>query len=44
LSYPGLSPHFFEGLLPLPLPDGFPDLLGAFLGLLDFLAILSPPL
>jgi len=44
MSYPGPSPHFFEGLLPRPLPDGFPDLLGPFGGLLAFFAILSPPL
>ena len=35
--------HFFEGLLPRPLPDGFPVLLGPFFGPLDFLAMLSPP-
>ncbi len=33
-------PHFFEGLFPRPLPDVLPALLGPFLGLLDFFAIL----
>jgi len=35
--------HFFDGLLPRPLPDELPVLLGPFLGPLDFLAMLSPP-
>ena len=35
--------HFLDGLLPRPLPDGFPVLLGPFRGPLLFLAILSPP-
>ena len=39
----GRKLHFFRGaLLPRPFPDGFPVLLGPFLGALCF-AILSPP-
>ena len=36
----GLVYFFLEGLFPLPLPDGFPVLLGAFRGL----PLLFPPL
>jgi hypothetical protein len=36
-------PLFLDGLLLRPLPDGFPVLLGAFLGLFPFFAMFSPP-
>ena len=36
--------YFFDGLLPRPLPDGFPVVLGAFFKPLDFLLNFSPPL